>query len=125
MHQHKEMMIWQRSRAFVKEVYVATCAFPKEELYGLTSQLRRASVSIPANISEGAGRNSNPDFSRFLDVALGSAAEVETLLILSADLNFISQTEASRLIAELEEIQRMINGFNRYLRQGPKLISMF
>ncbi len=90
MHKFKELSVWQKSRTLVKDIYDLTKSFPNEEIYGLTSQIRRATVSIPTNIAEGAGRRTNPQFANFLDIALGSAIEVENLLILSNDLEFIS-----------------------------------
>ena len=98
MHRFRQLSSWQKSRTFVKDIYDLTKSFPKEEIYGLTSQLRRASVSIPTNIAEGAGRKTNPQFSHFLNFALGSAIEVENLLILSNDLKFISDEYEQTII---------------------------
>lgn len=91
MRDFKKYEIWQLSHSFTLEVYKITSGFPKEELYGLTSQIRRASSSIPTNISEGCGRNSDKEFNQFLNIALGSANETEYLLILSKDLQYISE----------------------------------
>ncbi|MBU1822329.1 MAG: four helix bundle protein, partial [Bacteroidetes bacterium] len=85
--------------------------FPKEELYGLISQMRRSASSIPTNIAEGCGRNSNPDFSRFLVIAMGSTSELEYQLILSKDLEYISQASFEKLYSELIEIRKMLNTF--------------
>ena len=90
MRDFKKYEIWQISHSFTLEIYQITKAFPKEELYGLTSQIRRAASSTPTNISEGCGRNSDKEFNQFLNIALGSANETEYLLILSRDLNYIS-----------------------------------
>lgn len=116
MHQFKELKVWQKGRALVKEVYLATKCFPNEELFGITSQMRRAAISIPANIAEGSGRNSNADFSRFLDMANGSAFELETLVILSLDLEYLSQSEFEKFDAWLNEIQKMIFGLKESLK---------
>ena len=116
MHQFKELKVWQKGRALVKEVYQATSSYPKEELFGITSQMRRAAVSIPANIAEGTGRNSNADFCRFLDIANGSAFELETLVILSLDLEFMNQSEFEKFDAWLNELQKMIFGLKESLK---------
>jgi len=108
MHRFKELIAWQKSRALVKVIYNYTASFPKEEIYGITSQIRRASVSIPTNISEGCGRRTNAQFLNFLDYALGSSIEVENLLILSNDLNFINEENYKLLEAQCLEIQRLI-----------------
>lgn len=86
MHQFKELGIWKKSRLFCNEIYAATSDFPSDEKFGLTNQLRRASVSIPSNIEEGSSRNSNKDFSRFLEIAIGSGYEIETQLLIASDL---------------------------------------
>jgi four helix bundle protein len=92
MHNYKEMKIWQKGRMLVKDIYQLTKNFPSDERFGLTSQARRAAVSIPLNISEGAGRGTDKDFSHFLDMARGSLFELETLIILSSDLEFYFRT---------------------------------
>lgn len=92
----------------VKDVYQTIGLFPEEEKFGLISQIRRASVSIPANIAEGAGRNTNNDFGRFLDIANGSCFELETLLILAVDLDYLSKSKYDKIYTDIEEIQKMI-----------------
>ncbi|WP_439128583.1 four helix bundle protein [Polaribacter sp.] len=89
MHRYKDLKFWQLSRTFCKYIYQITSSFPNSEKFGLVSQLRRAVVSIPSNVAEGASRNSNKNFSRFLTIALGSYYEIETQLLISFDLNFI------------------------------------
>lgn len=116
MHKFKELKVWQKGRQLVKEAYLASKIFPKEETYGITSQVRRCVVSIPANIAEGCGRNSNADFNRFLDIANGSAFELETLLILCSDLEFLSESEFLKLDSQLQEIQKMIYNFKKSLK---------
>ncbi|RZK12827.1 MAG: four helix bundle protein, partial [Flavobacterium sp.] len=94
MRDFKKYDIWQLSHLLTLEIYKVTSHFPKEEIYGLTSQIRRAATSIPTNISEGCGRNSDKEFNYFLNIALGSANETEYLLILSKDLQYIDYENA-------------------------------
>lgn len=116
MHRFKELEIWKRSRLFCTEIYSITALFPESEKFGLTNQLRRASVSIPSNIAEGTSRKSNKDFSRFLEITLGSAYEIETQLLIASDLKFISNSELNNLINELDEIIKMISKFKSTLK---------
>lgn len=115
MHRYKELKVWQKGRELVSAVYQATSTFPKNEDFGLTSQIRKSAVSIPANIAEGCGRNTNPELNRFLDIAVGSAFELETLIILSVDLDLIKKESSLFLITEIDEIQRMLFGFKKQL----------
>ena len=111
MHNFKNLKIWQKSRVLVKEVYLVTRDFPIEEKFGLASQIRRSAYSIPSNIAEGSGRNSNKDFSRFLEIALGSAFELETQLILAYDIDYLTEKELTDIQKILQEIQKMIYKF--------------
>ena len=106
MHRFKHLEMWKQSRAFCTEIYDETTSFPDNEKFGLTNQLRRASVSIPSNIAEGSARNSNKDFSRFLDIAVGSAYEIETQFLISYDLNFIQKEKLTTLNQKLESIPK-------------------
>ncbi|MBN1820677.1 MAG: four helix bundle protein [Prolixibacteraceae bacterium] len=115
MNKFKELKVWQKAIAFVTEVYEVTKQFPQDELYGITSQIRRSSVSIPSNIAEGAGRRTKKEFSHFLDISRGSTYELETQLIISKNLDFINETSFSEIIFELEEIQKMITGLQKSL----------
>ena len=115
MHNYLELKIWQRSRSLVKEVYQLTDSFPKNQQYGLTSQIQRAAVSIPSNIAEGAGRSSKKEFMQFLDIANGSAFEFETQLFLSIDLRYVQKEKVDTIISELKEIQKMIFRFRSSL----------
>lgn len=115
MHNFKELKVWQKSRKLVKEVYLITKKFPKEEQYGLTSQVRRAAVSIPSNIAEGCGRKTDKDTKRFFDIAQGSSFEIETQIILAHDLGFISRKETAKIWRKIEEVQKMIRGFSQSL----------
>ncbi len=116
MHQFKELEIWKRSRLFCSQIYAITSKFPSDEKFGLTNQLRRASVSIPSNIAEGSSRNSNKDFARFLEIAIGSAYEVETQLLIASDLGFIDTEELEKTVIELNEIIKMISRFRTTLK---------
>jgi four helix bundle protein len=111
MHKFKELFIWQKGRILVKEIYLVTSSFPKDELFGLTNQLRRCSVSIPANIAEGCGRGTDKELCRFIDIANGSATELETLIILSFDLNYIDDSTFKRINNLILEVQKMLYKF--------------
>jgi len=108
MHNFKELKVWQRARKLVKDIYLILNEMPDDEKFGLISQIRRASVSVPANIAEGAGRNTDADFGRFLDIANGSCFELETLLILAVDLDYLSKSKYDKILKDIEEIQKMI-----------------
>lgn len=108
MRDFKKYDVWQLSHLLTLEIYKLTSLFPKEEMYGLTSQIRRATSSIPTNISEGCGRNSDKEFNQFLNIALGSANETEYLLILSKDLNYISEEQFSDLDSKINTIKSKI-----------------
>ena len=107
MHNIKELKIWNRAIDLTVDVYKSTNNFPKAETYGLTSQIRRAAVSIPSNIAEGAGRNSDNEFKHFLGIASGSFFELQTQLIISNRLNLIEENIVEPLLKEIEELQRM------------------
>lgn len=116
MHRFKELEIWKRSRLFCSAVYKITSKFPDAEKFGLTNQLRRASVSIPSNIAEGSSRHSSKDFSRFLEITLGSCYEVETQFLIASDLDFIQEADLKLLLKELDEITKMISRFKATLK---------
>ncbi len=107
MKTHRELKVWQKSIEFVSQIYNLTKTFPKEETYGLSSQLRRASVSIPSNIAEGASRNTDKEFVRFLYIARASATEIETQLIISERLNY-SKSGLKKLQRDLLAISKML-----------------
>lgn len=111
MHNLKELKVWNKAINLSVEVYKATANFPKEEMYGLTSQIRRSAISVPSNISEGAGRNSNKEFIHFLGIANGSSYELQTQLIISNKLNLITSEILQPLLKEIEEIQKMTYTF--------------
>ncbi len=116
MHQFKELLIWKKSRFFCSEIYLMTSTFPSDEKFGITNQLRRASVSIPSNIAEGSSRNSNKDFARFLEIAIGSAYEIETQLLIASDLGFLKHEKLEPLLIQLEEIIKMTSKFRSTLK---------
>lgn len=120
MHQFKELKVWQKARELVKDIYEATHKFPQDELFGITSQMRRSAYSIPANIAEGCRRNSDADLKRFFDIANGSACELETSVILSYDLEYILKEEVEFFDGKLCEIQKMIFGFRQSLNLNSK-----
>ena len=111
---HKDLDVWRKSMDFVTKLYKTTAVFPKEEMYGLSSQMRRAAVSIPSNIAEGAARKSNKEFIQFLHIALGSTVEIETQLIISKNLKFIDEELFVILDKERNEIGRILYGLIRY-----------
>lgn len=108
MRDFKKYDIWKLSHLFTLKIYDLTKAFPKDETYGIVSQIRRASSSIPTNISEGCGRTSDAEFNRFLTIALGSASEVEYLIILSKDLNYINEDSFTELNNDINTIKRKV-----------------
>ncbi len=115
MKPHKNLDAWKLSFHFVKEMYVVTASFPLEEKFGLVSQLRRAAVSVPTNIAEGAARKSKKEFIHFLYIAEGSVSELDTLIELSFELNFCSKETLEKLVMLLENISKRIIGLIRKL----------
>ena len=107
MHNFKNLKIWQKAMDVAEEIYLTSAEFPKEEKFGLTSQIRRSAISIPSNIVEGAGRNTDGEFRNFLGIASGSSNELFTQLLLANRLNLISQDKTQSLIADLIEVQKM------------------
>ncbi|MEP1152167.1 MAG: four helix bundle protein [Balneola sp.] len=116
MRKYKDLKIWQRSVELATVIYEATSEFPQEEKYGLISQMRRCAVSIPSNIAEGAGRSSDKEYSRFLEIAYGSSYELETQLTISHNLNLIAVEKFTELSNEINEIQKMIYSLNKKLK---------
>lgn len=108
MTSYKDLIVWQKSRILVRKIYLLTLKLPKEETFGITNQIRRAVISIPSNIAEGYDRGSNKEFVRFLKIAKGSAAEVETQLILCIDLGYFSLDDIQEVLALHDEIIRML-----------------
>lgn len=110
---HKNLEVWQLSMELVTTLYEVTRVFPKDEIYGITSQIRRAAVSIPTNISEGAARNHTKEYIQFLYIALGSASEVETLIQISKNLGYL--TETKEIENKLDSVRRLLAGLIKYL----------
>lgn len=106
---YRELIVWQKSIDLVLKIYVVTEKFPKPEMYGLTSQMRRASISIPSNIAEGRSRGTRKDFKHFLVIAFGSSAELETQIEIAKKLNYVSDQEVSEVSALLVEVAKMLN----------------
>ena len=111
MHNLGKLKIWNASIDLCVEVYEAVANMPNDERYGLSSQIKRSAVSIPSNIAEGAGRDSSPQFNQFLNIAFGSSYELQTQLIISERLNFISKEVNEPILSKLDEIQKMIYVF--------------
>jgi four helix bundle protein len=107
---YKDLIAWKKSMALVKEIYLQTRGFPTTEVYGLTSQLPRAAVSIASNIAEGHGRRSTGEFKQFLGHARGSLAEVETQVLTSQDLCYLNQEQSENLLSSIAEVGRIMNG---------------
>lgn len=116
MSTHKNLIVWQKSLLLVKEIYAKTQDFPKDELFGLISQIRRSAVSIPSNIAEGYGRESKKECLRFLYIALGSASELETQLIISKELDYINSNNYLLLESLLNEIIKMLSALIKTLK---------
>ncbi len=109
MKDYKNFTVWQKSHQLTLDVYKVLKDFPKDEIFGLISQMKRSSSSIPTNIAEGCGRNTDKDFARFLIIAFGSANELENQFILSKDLKFIDLETSEKLLFQIEEIKKMLN----------------
>lgn len=116
MKDYRELQVWGRSHALTLEIYRHTKSYPKDELFGLVSQMRRASSSIPANIAEGCGRDGDPELKRFLTIALGSACELDYFILLSRDLGYLEARPAETLAAEILELRRMLGSFVQKLK---------
>ncbi|MBC8334882.1 MAG: four helix bundle protein [Anaerolineales bacterium] len=116
MRDFKKIQVWQKSHEFTLKIYKLTANFPKDERFGLVSQMRRATASTPTNIAEGAGRDTQKEFARFVHIASGSASEVEYLLLLAHELGYISAEEYPLLEKDILEIKRMLVGFGKALK---------
>lgn len=109
INSYRDLLIWQKSMVLVTEIYKLTSQFPKEEVYGITSQIRRASISIPSNIAEGYGRNSTGDYKRFLQISLGSLYELQTQVEICFRLNYLSNEHYTNVQQKVFELEKMIN----------------
>jgi four helix bundle protein len=115
MIDYNELRVWEKAHQLTLAIYKASTTFPKEELYGLTSQIRRAAVSIPANLAEGCGRDSQPELLRYTRIAMGSASELDYELRLAHDLNWLNESNYQQISNELTSVRRMLNAFSRKL----------
>lgn len=118
MQDFKKLLFWQKAHSFTVNLYKITNDFPSDEKFGLTNQIRRASVSIESNIAEGCGRSSDKDFVRFLYMAKGSVYEVECQIYIARDLSFLSEEKANLLIEKITEISKMLGAFIKKLEAG-------
>jgi four helix bundle protein len=116
MRDFRELKVWQKAYALTLAVYRASARFPREEQFGLTSQLRRAAASIPANIAEGCGRSGEAELARFFLIAMGSASELECELLLARDLGYLEDKDYLRLAADVTEVKRMLTSFIQKLK---------
>lgn len=117
MKDHKDLIVWQKSMELTRIIYTLTKRFPQGEIFGLTNQIRRAVVSIPSNIAEGFGRNSDKQFIHSLKIAKGSAAELETQLLVSRDLSYLTAKDAKSTLALYDEIARMLGALIRNIEK--------
>lgn len=113
----EDLEVWQLSVRLAKEVYLVTKAFPKDEQYGLTSQIRRAAISISSNVAEGSGRGTKNDFGRFVNMATGSGAELKSQIIVAKELGYLKNDKSKELIDLTNQIGRMLKGLERSLRK--------
>jgi four helix bundle protein len=120
MKDFRTLKVWEKAHAVTLAVYKATEKFPKHELYALTSQIQRAAVSIPTNIAEGCGKDSDAELKRYFLIAMGSASELEYLLLLARDLNYLPNENHQTLNADLTEVRRMLNAFIQKLKAFTK-----
>ncbi|NQY07238.1 MAG: four helix bundle protein [Flavobacteriaceae bacterium] len=116
MHRFKDLEIWKQSRVFCSDIYRITSKFPDEEKFGITNELRRASISIPSNIAEGSSRSSNKEFCRFLEFGIGAAYEVQTQLLISADIGFLNNDDMDNTIEKITSIIKMMVKFKSTLK---------
>ncbi|MEQ9300383.1 MAG: four helix bundle protein [Cyclobacteriaceae bacterium] len=117
---YKELEVWQRARAMVKEIHTISSQFPDSERFSLTQQINRAAISIPSNIAEGSGRFHQNDKIRFMYIARGSLFEMETQLYLALDLGYLSQNTLTNLEEEITSVKKLLNGFINYLKKDPQ-----
>jgi four helix bundle protein len=112
----KELNVWEKAHKLTLKIYQTTSTFPREELYGLTSQIRRSGASVPTNIAEGCGRNSDAELARFLEISMGSASELEYLLLLTHDLKLLNTANYHQLTIDVAEVKKMLASFIMKLR---------
>ena len=115
MKDYRQLNVWSKSHVLVKDLYLATSKFPRDEMFGMTSQIRRAATSIPTNIAEGCGRGSDADFRRFMQIAFGSANEIEYLIFLSYELKYIQEPDFLEYNNKIIEVKKMLAGMIKKL----------
>ncbi len=119
MKGHRDLVVWQKAMALVTDIYRATRSFPKDEVFGLRSQLRRSAVSVPSNLAEGHGRTSKREFHQFVGLARGSLVELETQLEIARNLEYLRKETADELLARAGEVGRMLNGLRAWCEGQP------
>ncbi|WP_026713921.1 four helix bundle protein [Flavobacterium daejeonense] len=117
MSTFRDLLIWQKSMTLITQIYQSTNQFPKEEIFGLTSQIRRSAISIPSNIAEGFGRESKQDFLRFLNISIGSLFELQTQLEIAKNINYLNENEFNNIFEDSREIERMLVSFIKKLKE--------
>lgn len=115
---HKDLLVYQKSIDFVTEIYKVTKTFPKDEIYGIVSQIRRAAVSIPTNLAEGSARNGKKEFNQFLHISLGSSVELETLFLIAKNVDYIDEMVYEELFSKLTEVIKMLNGLIKSIKNS-------
>lgn len=120
---YRDLQVWQLGRVLVRRTYALTQSFPQSELYGLTSQMRRAAVSVPSNIAEGHSRHSTADFISFISIAIGSLSELDTQLILSMDIGYLSEESYQEISVDIATLQRQLHSLRQKLSSKKKLPS--
>jgi four helix bundle protein len=113
---HRNLDVWKKSMDFVKDIYKVTALFPKDEIYGLVPQMRRAAISIPSNLAEGAARKGNKEFKQFLNIAQGSISELDSQIELSLSLNYINEAKHVELMDKINVISKMLFGLSRSIK---------
>lgn len=120
MKTHKDLDVWKKSVSLVTSIYEVTKTFPKDEIYGITNQIRRSAVSIPSNIAEGSARKGEKEFIQFLYISLGSLAELETQLIIANNLKYVNLNDYELMTGRLEEIRKMLIGLIKFVKNKIK-----
>ena len=125
MRNYRDLKVWEKAHELTLQLYLTAKKFPKDELYGLTSQMRRCSISIEANLAEGCGRRSDPELPRFLRIAMGSASELDCHLLLSKDLKYMNEGDYKKLHPNLSEVRRMLTSFLEAIESSTKRQEVF
>ena len=120
MKTHKDLDVWKKSVSLVTSIYEVTKTFPKDEIYGITNQIRRSAVSIPSNMAEGSARKGEKEFIQFLYISLGSMAELETQLIIANNLKYVKLNDYELMTGRLEEIRKMLIGLIKFVKNKIK-----